>query len=153
MTTNVASAVDGRLQALISTAEAIRPCPRIRLLVGDWLIQGQPVSTETFLAITANNMSEQAMETKEGRRLKGNQAAANSYIHEQVGPVMSAFGNQTEADEMAMSLRDAVVVGAATLKVPAIRVPVASIQAWWNVTMQIEQTRNYSAGVAGGFSF
>lgn len=143
---------DARLQAIISAAEEDRPCPRIRLLVGDWLIQGYPVSTETFLAITRDDMTEQVQEGADWRRVKRDANAANRFVEERVGPLMAAFGTGPD-DGATLNLRDAVLINSVTLKVPAIRVPLTGVQAWWHVTMTVEESRRYSGGIAVGVGF
>lgn len=152
VTTNTAVPGDFKLLAVIAAAEENRPCPRIRLLVGDWLVQGHPVSTETFLAITRDDMTKQVQEGGEWRRVKRDPDAAKQYVEERVGPLMAAFGVGPD-DGATLNLRDAVLVNSVTLKVPAVRIPLTSIQAWWHVTMVVEESRRYSAGIAVGVGF
>ncbi|WP_344299368.1 hypothetical protein [Sinomonas flava] len=111
------------------------------------------MSTETFLAITRDDMAEQAKEGGDWRRVKRDPEAAKRYIEERVAPLMGAFGMGGGQEETALSLRDAVLVNSVTLRVPAIRIPLTSIQAWWHVSMEVKESRSYSSGIAVGVGF
>lgn len=155
METNFGDSVDGRLKALIATAERDEKCPDISVIVGSWVIQGRPVSTAEFMRATYRDFVRQVVKTPEGRSMKGTQEERSKLMGEHLRPFMAAFGYKSEADTFALSIADASVSGSTgpILKVPALRIPVSAVQTWWSAGFEVDQNRSYGGGgVAVGFS-
>lgn len=151
METNVGEAVDGRLKALIATAEQDEKCPNIYVIVGSWVVQGRPVSTAEFMRTTYRDYVRQASKTPEGRKMKDGKE-----MGEHLRPLIGAFGYKSEADTLALSVADASVSGASgpILKVPALRIPIHAIQAWWSAEFEVHPNRGPGGGsISAGVIF
>lgn len=156
METNLGEKIDGRLRALIATAEREETCPTVCVLVGSWVIQGRPVSTGEFMRATYRDYVRQVMKTPEGRKMDGNKADRSKMMSEYLRPLMSSMGYPSDADSLSLSIADASVSGSTgpILKVPALRVPVSAIQTWWTAGFEVDQNKGSGGGgIAVGFSF
>lgn len=154
METNVGVHMDGRLQSLIEAAERGERCPDTYVLVGSWIIQGLPVSTDQFMRITHSDFHRQVADTREARKMKSPQER-DQLISQHLAPLMATFGPATPQDGLALSVANAAVSGITgpILHVPALRVPVSAVQAWWSAGFTVDQNRGYSGGVGVGFAF
>jgi hypothetical protein len=154
METNMGVQVDGRLQSLIEAAERGERCPDIYILVGSWIIQGLPVSTDQFMRITYSDYHRQVSETKEAQKVR-NQQERDQLISQHVSPLIGAFGLGSRQDGLALSVANAAVSGSTgpVLHVPALRIPVTAVQSWWSASFSVDQNRGYSGGVGVGFAF
>lgn len=145
--------IDPQLEALIVAAEAGQPCPQIRLLSGGWLVQGEPVSTQAYLDTTAEDFAETIRDSKDLRRFRGSSEELKGLVFGQVNVRMAPFRAPGSGSPSVLSLKNAVLINSVTLRVPAIRVPSVSVQAWWNSSMEVEESKRYGSVVGVGMSF
>lgn len=156
METSVGDPMDGRLKALIATAEQDETCPGVCVIVGSWVIQGRPVSTAEFMRATYRDYVRQTANTAVGRKISGNKEDRSTLMGEHLRPLMAAFGYKSDADVLALSLADATVSGSTgpSLKVPALRIPVSAVQAWWSAGFEVDQGKGFvGGGISVGFAF
>jgi hypothetical protein len=127
------SSIDPRLRALVGAAEQGRPVPSVGLVTGSWVIQGTPISTQQFLWITQSAVETEISQTKESQTFRGTKDELGASIREQTAPLFAAFGWPTPVDGNALSLGTVTVGGGigAALRVPALRVPLTAVAAWW----------------------
>lgn len=154
MEANMGVQMDGRLQSLIEAAERGDRCPDIKVLVGSWIIQGLPISTDQFMRATYADYHRQVAETREAQKIR-NQQERDQLISQHISPLINAFGMGSPQDGLALSVANAAVSGSTgpIIHVPALRIPVGSIQSWWSASFGVDQNRGYSGGVAVGFAF
>ncbi|WP_427133998.1 hypothetical protein [Pseudarthrobacter sp. S9] len=146
--------VDGRLKALIATAERDETCPGVCVIVGSWVIQGRPVSTAEFMRATYRDYVRQVA-TPVGSKISGNKEERSRLMGEHLRPFMAAFGYKSDADALALSLADASVSGSTgpVLKVPALRIPVSAVQTWWSAGFEVDPGKGFAGGgISVGFN-
>lgn len=129
-----AAGVDARLLSLTVAAEQGEPCPPIGLLSGGWLLQGMPTSTRGFLEATHADFYSNVRNTRDMRRFGGSENERDAAIRAVTYPMMKPF-EQVGPDPGASSLSlvgvSAYPPGAPSIHIPAVRVPLSLISAWW----------------------
>ncbi|MEJ2866735.1 hypothetical protein WCD74_03105 [Actinomycetospora sp. OC33-EN08] len=149
----VAAAVpDPRLASIIASAEAGEACPGvINLLVGSWLIQGRPVSSEIFLQASFDSMCQSVLAVKQPRRSRIPEAERVQRAQEAVAPGFAAV-EAPEADADTLCLADVSLAASSgpSLHPPAIRVAASSVMAWWITDFEVREERARGTGVGVG---
>jgi hypothetical protein len=151
-----APAVDQRLVNLAASAERELPCPSIlNLLVGSWLVQGQPVSSRQFLEATEGSLQESLAQTSEARRFRGTAEQKQQIIREATDPMMSSL-RTAEDGPLSLNLVNVTIAGSVgpSLHPPAVRIPLPAVGAWWITDFAIKNGGGGGGGgVSVGFSF
>lgn len=154
--TALTSSPDARLLDLVESAEREEPCPKlVNMLTGSWLIQGRPVSTAQFIQASHDELSRTCAATKEVRKTRGDREKAQ-LVQSKVRPIIGSIQRSRAYDGATLSLLDVTIVGSTgpSLHPPAIRVPLASVEAWWVVDFEVKNGGSSGGAVVGvGFAF
>jgi len=128
--------LDEHLLAIIQAAEAGLECPPVRVLTGGLAILGVPGRPSEFLEVSTDELIDQYVGYVDGRSRRERkdedidpEAKANEHLGNVRWPTASA-----DSVPQALTLLDAriwPIAGGDALELPALRLPVRNIQAWW----------------------
>lgn len=154
--------MDPLLLNLLAAAERGEKCPPLVVVTGTWVIQGALVGTTAFLEASQTHVYDKLI------RLWGSAERKNPMSPEDAAQIagqrLAPLGISGGAVSPSLSLIEVTLTGVTTLSVPAMRVPLAAIDAWWVTDHAVEtqqpvaergsETRGgggVSVGVAFGF--
>lgn len=129
--------MDARLTALVDFAEAGTSCVPINLAVGQWIVQGTPVSSTEFLSRTHGGLGNaflNQMPERDQRSVREGHAdhVWQSIMHQADG-LIAPLKNAQPGPGGALSLVDVTMTGgtAGVVYISAVRVALNSIDLWW----------------------
>lgn len=147
---------DARMADLLDAAEQGQACPVVNVLSGSWLIQGRPVSTREFVQRSYDSIHNSLAGSREARKFRGSAADKQEMIASKVNPLVETIHGTDELDGETLNLVDVTMVGAVgpSLHAPAVRVPVASVAAWFITDFEVKEAKGGTSTAVGfGFSF
>lgn len=147
--------MDARLKSLVAAVEAGAAYWSINLLVGPWIVQGTPVSSQVFVAKAHQGLGRIALEkhSPEVRRKVEVGEADHLWqeaMQETVGMIGPLTGS-TSSPEDAVSLINVQMTGGTSgvIRASSVRVPIAAVGAWWIADFNHVRAR---IPVGGGFT-
>lgn len=150
--------MDTRLITLADSVEAGASCTPINLAVGQWIVQGTPVSSTEFLSRTHASLGRFVVEQLPGRDrrqvLEGQADHVWQTIMHQTAEMIAPLMNAPAGPGGALSLVDVTMTGgmAGVVCVSAVRVSLDSIDLWWMANFQHETAKiGGGGGVSVGF--
>ncbi|MBG0741355.1 hypothetical protein IV500_18485 [Paeniglutamicibacter antarcticus] len=145
------TSIDPFLLNILTAAERNEKCPLVVLVVGSWIVKGQPVSTAQFRLLTQESAADTILKTA-GIRERAKPDSKVKAAKTAMG-YLGALNGPGEAGQESISLADAIVVNASTRRVPAMRVPLRAIDSWWVTEHTIESPRASGGAFGVGVSF
>ena len=143
--------MDQRLTSLVSSVEAGASCIPLNLAVGQWIVQGTPVSTAEFISRTHSSLGNAMANQLSGRErrqvLQGQDDKTWQQIMHQAADMLTPITFAPAGPGGALSLTDVTMTGgpAGVVRVAAVRVALESINLWW-----LSEFRHDPAGGGGG---
>ena len=139
--------IDPLLLNLLEAAERGEKCPSLVVVAGPWIIQGTLVGTAAFLETCQLNAHDQLME------LWGSPERKNPMSPEDAAQIatqsLAPLGTAGGPGSPSLGLTKATLTGAVTVSVPAIRVPLTAITAWWVTDHQVKEPKLPAEPVSG----
>src|SRR4051794_37583972 len=130
---------DSQLLALSRLAAAGRRLPRLRLLCEGWLVLGTPVDDIEFERCLLQAVDVALRLAGRARRRSDPPVDAHRQVVRELLQIASAGRAAAAADPSALSLTDVLIKGPTddALEVPAMRVAIDSVSAWWVVSSNL----------------
>jgi hypothetical protein len=146
---NAIDSIDSHLQAIVQAAENGAQLSRVVVVCGSTVYVGIPVSTEKF---TQTNLHEFGVEFfKEAGNWKTSRQEKEALADQQARDLMTAIspGNSAPTPDV-LSLSPAKILpsGMTSYEVPAIRVHLGQVDAWW-VAPFVEHQAKFRGGSVG----
>lgn len=144
--------IDPLLMNILNAAERGEKVPKIVLVVGPWVVMGSPVSTERFRQLTNESLADTTWKTAKIRDRA--RADSKSQAATLAAGYLAAMGGGDSNNQVSISIESALMVNGISIRIPAMRVPLASVDSWWVTTHTAEAQSSYNGGGVGvGFSF
>lgn len=148
--------MDARLKSLAAAVEGGATCLPVNLVVGQWIVQGTPVTSSDFLKRTQESLSRIALDQMPGRDRRLLRAGKADHVLEaaqdQARGFMGPLAGSISGAEYALSLVDVTLTGglSGVIHGAAVRVPLASVDVWWIAGFKHEPAK--FGGGGGGMS-
>lgn len=143
-------AIDPALLCLLAAAERGEETPRISLLTGSWLVQGQPTRSRDFVSHSADVWWAEVAATSTVKEFRGTEDEKVALIRRCVDPLSATVNAWESPGVPVLTLLWGVIAGGvgATFHMPTLRVPLSSVQAWWVTRFGVTQPQE-GGGVVG----